>query len=150
MEKKVEIENIGYLRNQINGSKVDLDGLERINAGHNRIVFRVTSDLYGADINGMVVKVGYSDTLENRQEVGVWNKYKNTKYASYIVPVLSYADDYSWVLMPYGNSVPKDLVDNELYNSLVDIGGTDITKDDFVYMDGNFTNQRCADYATIK
>lgn len=54
-----------------------------------------------------------------------------------------------WILMPFGDSVPEDLVDTELKNLLQDVGGSDISGDDFVYMDGNFASQRCCDYATI-
>jgi hypothetical protein len=35
--------------------------------------------------------------------------------------------------MPFGDSVPEDLVDTELKNLLQDVNGSDISDDDFVY-----------------
>lgn len=155
MKDNISIENKEYLTRQINEryekSKLgDPAGLKRVNSGSNRVIYKVKDQTYGIEIEDMVVKIQYPGSIENRQEVKVWNKYRDTKYSDYLVPIPEFADDYSWILMPHGEPVPKGVVDDELHKLLQDLGGTDISKDDFVYMSGNFANQRCADFATLR
>lgn len=127
-----------------------IKGLNRIDSGLNRIVYKVIDFTYGEDVKGMIIKVNYPDSNENKMELNAWKKYKNTKYEKYIVPIKEYDANYNWILMPYGESVPEYLVDEELVELLKDMNGTDISKNDFVYMDGNFSGHRCCDYATIE
>lgn len=128
----------------------DPKGLKKINSGHNRIVYRIVNKTYGTKAKDMVIKIQYPNSIENKDEIKVWKKYKKTKFSKYLVPIIDYSNDYNWILMPYGESVPNELVDNELYNLLVDKGGSDISKDDFIYNEGNYTNQKCCDYASLK
>lgn len=148
------VENREYLERQIReryeeSGLGDPDGLEKIGSGFNRTVYKVVDDTYGQEAEGMVVKVQHPDSHENRMECEVWRRYKGTKFEKYLVPIKDNSSSYEWILMPFGDSVPEDLVDTELKNLLEDVGGSDISDDDFVYMDGNFANQRCCDYATI-
>lgn len=118
------------------------DGLKEIGAGGNRVVYRITNSKYGSGIEGHVLKI---DSVENEMEVNAWEYSQDKYYNDYLVPVISRADDYSWILMPYGESVPEGLVDEELYEELCDLA-SDISKNDFVYIDNV---QKCCDYASI-
>lgn len=151
----MKINNRLYLKKQIkdryeNTGLGDPEGLQKINSGHNRIVYQVIDKTYGVKAKDMIIKIQYPNSTENEEEIKVWEKYKNTKFSKYLVPIIDYSNDYNWILMPYGESVPNELVDNELYNLLVDKGGSDISKDDFIYNEGNYTNQKCCDYASLK
>lgn len=146
--------NKEYLTSQVNeryenNNLGDPIGLTKIDSGHNRIVYRVTDSTYGSDVKGMVIKVQYPNSFENKEEFKVWERYKNTRFEKYLVPIKEHSYDFSWILMPYGESVPESLLDEELMNQLYDLNGSDVTKDDFVYMDGNFARQRCCDYASL-
>lgn len=148
------MENTQALKNAINkryseSGLGDPPGLKKLNQGHNRIVYIIVDETYGQDVEGNVLKVSLPSSIENEQEVEAWKKYEDTEYGKYLVPIIEYADDYTWVVMPYGESVPSGLVDQELIECLRDIGGSDISDDDFIYMNGNFSNQRCCDYATL-
>lgn len=154
MKNDKNVKNRNYLSSQIRKrfhktGLEDPDGLNKIDSGLNRIVYRISGDDYGSDVIGMVIKVQHPDSLENNIESELWEEYEDTNVAKKLVPVLDSSRNRDWILMPYGEPVPRELVDEELYQSLLDLGGTDITKDDFVYMDGNFANQRCCDYATL-
>lgn len=150
----VTLENRVYLQSQIQEryNKTGLgdpDGLTKINSGMNRTVYKITNDTYGTDAVGMVVKVQHPTATENREEVAAWEQFKNTRTEKYLVPIVDYAERYEWVLMPYGEPVPDEMVDLELVELLRDQNGTDISKDDFIYMEGNAANQRCCDYASL-
>lgn len=151
----MRINNRSLLKREIkdryeNAGLGDPKGLKKINSGHNRIVYKIVNKTYGTKAKDMVIKIQYPNSTENKDEIKVWKKYKKTKFSKYLVPIIDHSNDYNWLLMPYGKSVPKQLVDNELYNLLVDKGGTDISKDDFIYKKGNYANQRCCDYASLK
>lgn len=155
MKSQVTLKNTAYLQSQIreryeNTNVGPIEGLEKLDSGMNRIVYEIIGDTYGSQAKGMVLKIQHPDSIENREEVQAWEQHKNTKYEQYLVPVADYSPTYEWLVMPYGESVPEGLVDMDLHEILYDnLAGTDISKDDFVYMEGNASNQRCCDYASI-
>lgn len=120
-----------------------LKGLDKINSGKNRIVYKIVDNTYGEDVKGKVVKIDFD--IENKMEVESWKYCKNTQYEKYVVPIRYHADDYSWIIMDYGEPIEASFVIDNLYKSLNDIG-SDISKDDFVIHNNR---QKCCDYASI-
>lgn len=148
------LENENFLRKEIDKRRSknvseEIKGLEKIGMGNNRIVYRIKTDFYGKENKGCVLKISLFDSIENKQEVQAWNKYKKTKHKIYITPIIKHSQDYTWLLMPYGDPVPEDIVSNEIIKYLEDLGGTDISKKDFIYLSGNASGMRCCDYASL-
>jgi hypothetical protein len=122
--------------------KSNFDSLSYISEGNNRKVYRIEDKKYGSSIEGEVVKVG---SYENEMEVLSWDYCRDKGYKKYVVPIIEYANDYEWIIMPYGEPVEPELVDQSLYSTLMEIA-SDIDKDDFIYHNGR---QKCCDYASI-
>lgn len=145
----MKLNNRSFLNSQIENRYKETDlgdpvGLDRIGGGSNRIVYKIIDDTYGSKCLGMVMKINYPHSDENSREKRIWQKYKDTKYSNYLVPVIDSGQD--WLLMPYGESVPEKLVDQKLYDVLYELGLNDLSYDDFVYINGS---QMCCDYATL-
>lgn len=125
----------------------DLPGTNKIDSGSNRIVYRIMDDTYGEKFKGMVLKINYPYSNENNKEYEVWKRYHGSKYENYLVPIFDYGDE--WILMPYGEPINEESVDQELYNTLSNLRFNDLSYDDFVYLDGRYSGQKCCDYASL-
>lgn len=141
------MKNIGLLNEEVkkllNPGFDSLEGLKKIDQGKNRMVYKIIDNIYGEDVENKAVKVDFD--IENKMEVKAWNDYKNTEYEKYIVPIRHHSNDYSWIIMDYGEPIEPSYVVDDLYKKLNDIG-TDISKNDFVIHDNR---QKCCDYASL-
>lgn len=151
-EGSIRVENAAYLNEQIQKRYDETglgtpEGLEKIGSGHNRIVHRIVDDTYGSEVKGMVLKVQYPSSRENQKEIQLWSKYEGTDYEDYLVPIKAYSDSHSWIIQPYGRTVPIEKVNSEIYNTLCELG-SDISQDDFIVLNGD-DSPRCCDYASL-
>lgn len=120
------------------------DGLQRIGAGNNRIVFRVVDDRYAAASNGDIVKRAYPYVDENERERAIWNAVEGGDFEEYFVPVIGSSPDAVWIVMPYAeetSNIPSERVQvvQERF------GGSDVSKNDFGVYGGAV---RCYDYGS--
>jgi hypothetical protein len=82
----------------------------------------LSREVYTNDIKTIVIKVSakqfYND--KNQNEVEVKNYLKaSRKIKKFLLPILAYADDYSWIIVPYAEDVRyKDKVLKEFEKKL--------------------------------
>jgi len=100
--------------------------------------------VYISKTENIVVKVDICDDadFQNKNEVETWlNATKKLK--KFLVPILAYAEDYSWLIMPYVITLDYDQVNelrfelsrNEIYGSDIDKRNTGIYKGTYRVLD---------------
>lgn len=99
-----EIENTG--RSDIED---ELDGFSRIGWGFDRTVYRITTEKYGSEYKGKVIKFGSSGKdarTANRKEMETWMALKGEKnLGRHFCPIRDRGKNFKWIIMDHAKPV---------------------------------------------
>lgn len=84
-----------YVKNNLS------DSFEWIESGTTRDVYRITTNRYGADYQGKVIKFARTNNrrMYNKREMQTWTAVKSSKVGSYFCPIRLCDPHNSWLIM---------------------------------------------------
>jgi hypothetical protein len=129
------------------GKILDKMGFEFVGSGLSR-------EVYTSKDKSIVVKLEVNDTNEpfnqNKQEVENWLK-ASSELKRFLLPILVYADDYSWLIMPYAEDIEDsdesikfkdELMKNDIYYTDFGHSNVGLYKGEYVIRDYGYGNSK--------